>query len=153
MILMLCLPCGFGLRVNGEPAEVMAVVGPQSDLWPKGFRCARCEAPIEAFLESQVAGAALAQMQITNVTPSEALAASNGLGLPVERACTLEEIHELFQSRGVKRVVGTNIPGTQRCILDYLVLNDETKIYFGASTDGATVYRITRPHSYVESLE
>lgn len=149
---MLCLPCGFGLRVNGDLAEVMSLVGPQSDLWPKGFRCARCGEPIEASLEAQVAGTALARMQITNVTPAEALAASSGLGLPIERACTLEEVHELFQSRGVKRVVGANIQGTQRCILDYLVLSDDTKIYFGASTDGATVYRITRPHSYVESL-
>jgi hypothetical protein len=150
MILLLCLPCGTGLRLNGNQGEVLALVGPMIGDWPD-LNCPTCQKKLKGLFESQLAGE-VDRLKIYDVTPQEAIAACHGLGFPVERACTIEEVNELLSTRAVKKIVGENIRGTTRCIVDHLVLSDETKIYLGASTDGATVYRITRPHSYVESI-
>lgn len=152
MILILCLPCAFAMRVNGDPEEILPLVGPRSEYWPNKFTCPRCEKPAEGQLEAHVGGPALSRMEVVDLTAQEAIAAMHGLGLPVERACTIEEVQELLSEKKFKVARGTNIRGTTRCILDHLVLEDGTRIYLGASAEGATVYRITRPHSYVESL-
>jgi hypothetical protein len=52
----------------------------------------------------------------------------------------------------VKRVHGKDIQGTSRSIIDFLELGDGSKVYLAASAEGATVYRVAKPISYVEEV-
>jgi len=150
MILIVCLPCACALRVSGDPVEIRSLVGVGSDV---ACLCYNCQNKAERLLESQIDPLLLVQLQITDVSPQEAFAAIHGLGLPTERSCTKEDITELFAQQPVKRVQARNIEGTPRCIVDYIELADGTRLYLDASALGATVYRITRPISYVKKFD
>lgn len=153
MMTILCSACSLGLRVNGDPEEAYHLVGPGSCYWPDKYTCFQCEGRAHGMPEQQVDLTILARMTVIDVSPQEAFAALNGMGVPTEKSCTKEDLNELFDVHRVKRVIGRNIVGTTRCIVDALELDDGTKVYLDASTEGATAYRVTRPHSYVKQLE
>jgi hypothetical protein len=92
-------------------------------------------------------------MSIQESTPQEAFAAFNGLGFPDEHHCSLETAQALLKEHPVRRIIGTNVKGAERTIIDALELWDGTKVYFGAGAGGAVIYRITRPVSYTKQLE
>lgn len=159
MIVVACLACGFGVRVMptrvAEPRSVQEVhqmVGKNSDLWPNKYVCPRCNNPARGLLERAIDPKAMALLEIRDLTPHEALAAFNGLGLPEEQACSFDTVTKLLLEQPVRNVIGTNVEGLQRTIIDALELMDGTKIYFGAGAEGACIYRIARPVRYTERL-
>lgn len=152
MILIICLTCGFTLRVEGDVEEIAHLIGNLSTFALDGYTCSECGKKAGLFNHGDVTPAAAARLRIVDVAPEEAFAALNGLGIPSERSCLLEDVTELIEKFPVASVSGKNISGTGRCIIDHLVLQDGSKVYFAPSTEGATIYRISRPHSYVGSI-
>lgn len=155
MILVACTTCGFTLRIEGsDEMELSGLVGDLSEFYPDKYPCPGdgCKAHARAFAPAEISARAATQLRVVDVTPQEAFAAFNGLGLPKERSCYIDEVRSMFEA-GVKNISGKDLPGTTRCMVDHVELTDGTKIYFGASTEGATIYRVTRPISYVENVE
>jgi len=148
MIFIICKTCGFVLRISpGQEGEAESLFGRTSEWYPDRYPCARCDGTAE--LQATVEGPFATPV---DVSPGEALACLNGLGLPSERDCHGAYVSELLTSKRVTKVVTRSIPGARRCVIDHIDLEDGTKVYFGASTFGATVYRVTPPFSYVELL-
>lgn len=147
MISVVCTACKKSLHVVGEMSEVDQLIGQRSDYWPDKYTCFSCGSPASGFLTPEISAAALAELDIYNVTVQEAFAALNGLGVPAERVCCADVVEPLLEGLGLK-VKGKEYRGTQRYFLTELELPDGTKLHFGASPQGAAIYRITKPHSY-----
>jgi hypothetical protein len=147
-----CLACGVALRVMGDAGEIEGLVGPRSDFWPDRFPCPTCGALASAVTEIAAEPRALARMRLVDLTPHEAFAALQGFGLPHERACTRAEVEALLREQPVRRVGGSDVPGASRCCIEHLELWDGTRVHFGASAQGAVVFRVTRPPSYAERV-
>ena len=155
MILVVCLPCAFAIRVMPtqitEPSsaqEVTQLVGQLSEFWPDKYPCPHCDRMARAILEQDADPNALQTLTLQDLTPQEAFAVFNGFGLPQEQRCSLEIVQALLREQPVRKVLGKNVSGAERTILDALELWDGTKVYFGAGAEGAVIYRIARPVSY-----
>lgn len=101
-------------------------------------------------MEIETDPVSIRQLAVIDLTPEEAFAAFKGIGLPKEMQCSLETVSNLLKQQPIRKVVGTDIPGTTRCRLECLELWNGTKVYLGAGAEGAVVYRVSFPHSYVE---
>lgn len=156
MMLIACTKCGLALQVEGnikdENRELEFLVGKGSPWWPDAYPCPECDGKAMVLQPGQLTDRARVRLRTVDVTAQEAFAAFSGVGLPKERSCRLDDVSELLTKHGVKRIAGKDLTGTGRCILDYLELGDGSKVYLAPSTEGATVYRITRPYSYVEEV-
>lgn len=150
MILILCPKCRCALRVTGDVAEMHALVGPGSEFWPDKFACFKCEGPAQGFLESEIE--LKAAVEIKDVSPGEAYAAIHGLGVMQERDISTEIVRELLSTHPVRRVVCKDIIGAARVMVETIELWDGTRLHFGASNEGAVIYRVTQPHSYVKEM-
>jgi hypothetical protein len=155
MIIIACTSCSFAMRVEASSEmEISGLVGDLSEFYPDKYPCPGegCKEMARAFAPGEISLRAAEQLKIIEVTAPEAFAALYGLGLPKERSCYLDEVRAMF-SVGVKKLAGKDLPGTTRCMIDHIELNDGTKVYLGASAEGATIYRVTRQVSYVENVE
>ena len=159
MILVICPECPFAMRVmpvrvtNLQSAqELDQLVGTRSSFWPDRYPCPRCGKYAWGSKENLTDPQTVQVREIQDATPQEAFAALNGLGLPDEQRCALEVVQQLLVEQPVRRVVGKNVRGVERTIIDSLELWDGTKVYFGAGAEGAVIYRITRPHSYAAKV-
>lgn len=152
MMVVLCPTCHLVVRVLGEPAQVHPLVGTGSEFWPNKYDCPRCGQRAEGRLEREVPGALLGQAEVRDLTPEEAYAAFLGVGMPEEQACSLADVQALLVQVPICRVVGHDVPGQARTVLDRLELTDGTQVYFGASGDGAVIYRIRRRSHYAARL-
>jgi hypothetical protein len=148
MIFILCASCRCALRVTGDLEEIHPLVGQGSSFWPDKFICYKCEGPAQGFLEAEIE--LKASVEIKEVSPQEAYAAIHGLGVLEEREVDLVTVRELMATHPVRRVTGKDVMGVARVVVDFVELWDGTRLHFGSSNEGAVVYRITRPHSYVE---
>lgn len=106
----------------------------------------------QAELVDTVSPQALDKLQLADVSPLEAVAALNGLGLPDERECSPAAVRLLLEGATITSVQTRTIRNSHRCVVDHLVLVDGTRVYLAASSYGATVYRISRPGSYAERV-
>jgi hypothetical protein len=157
MIVIICIPCEFAIRVmpvnvsNMRSAqELDQLVGKASSFWPDHYPCPRCGKNALGFHESTVDQKVLQAMTLQEATPQEAFAALNGLGFPDEQRCSLETVQELLLGMPVRRVIGKNVTGQERTLIDALELWDGTRVHFGAGAEGACIYRITKPVSYTQ---
>ncbi len=148
MILIACSHCSYALRVTGPLEELDTLVGQRSDYWPDKYPCFHCDQIAAGFLLPEVSAVAMATLVISDVTPQEAFAALHGLGTPTEQTCCPEVLEQLFGNLGIT-LVGNQLSGTSRFRLDALALPGGTKVHFGASPQGAVIYRIVNRHSYV----
>jgi len=87
MILVVCIPCNFVIRIMPTHAanamgerEVNQLLGPDSNLWPNGFECVKCGKNATGMLERAADPKVLRTMELRDLTPHEAFAAFNGLG-------------------------------------------------------------------------
>jgi hypothetical protein len=156
MIVIVCLPCALAIRVLPDvqqTGELESLVGTHSEFWPNRFPCPRCDKTMHGMLESEADPRALAMMEMRDLSAVESFQLFNGLGFPDEQNCTLEALNELLRSQPVRKVHGTDVLGSTRCVAEYLELWDGTRVYLGAAPAGAVVYRIARPSSAVERVE
>lgn len=152
MIFIACDSCCSALRVTGDVSEVDQLVGQRSEYWPDKYKCYSCGADAVGFLTPEVSALAMAKLHVVDVTAQEAFAALNGLGVPSERTCCEEVIRPLFEAQGLT-VRGRTFRGQPRMCLDEIVFPDGTRLFLGASPQGAVIYRITKPHSYAAAAE
>jgi hypothetical protein len=150
MILVICPKCALTIRVIGEVDEVHHLVGEASEFYPDRYPCPQCQANSFACAEFEVPTSELARLRVRDLTAQEALVAFNGLGLPDEHVCTKAVLETLLRERPIRRIDGQDIEGSSRCYLHHIELWDGTKIYFGAGSGGAVVYRIASPPSYTQ---
>lgn len=150
MIYLVCEECKAALRVSpGEPpGECEALLGPGSEWHPDKYPCFRCGKKTSITEPSDVGP----DVEVHDVSPKEALAALNGLGLPAERDCTAEAVRMLLPGKKISRVAVSQIRNSHRCVIDHIELEDGTRVYFGASPPGAIIYRISPKHSYAQAV-
>lgn len=143
----------YGLRVfPGEEGEAELLLGRHSEFYPDSYPCFVCGHNVAHMVEV-VPAELFESMTFHDVSPQEALAAMNGLGLPSEHDCSATAVQQLFASQAVKRVVSRPIRNSHRCVVQYIEFENGTRAYFGASTHGATVYRVTPKHSYAKAQD
>lgn len=150
-MIIVCSACGMGLRVQGDPEEILYLLGEKSDFWPDKYPCPTCAAKCKAFLECEIDTPALALMTMIDLTPQEAYAALFGLGLPEERSCCAEVVEALFKEHGIV-AKGRQHHGVLRYYLDELTLKDGTRFFLAPSPYGAVIYRVSKPHSYTKEM-
>ena len=153
MILIVCENCSLCMRVMGPAEEIVYLVGEKSEYWPDKYPCPTCEKMCKGVPELLSDPRALSVMNLVEVNPQEAFAALNGLGLPKETNCTAEVVGALLLEQPIRRIKAANVWGANRCIIDHFELWDGTRVYLGAGGEGAVVYRIVRPQSYVEKAD
>lgn len=159
MIVVVCLPCELAIRVmpanvanHRSAQELDQLVGKASPFWPDQYPCPRCGKNARGFLEKMVDPKVLQALVLQEATPQEAFAAFHGMGFPDEQRCSLETVQELLLGTPVRRVIGKNVTGQERTIIDALELWDGTRVHFGAGAEGAVIYRITKPVSYAQKV-
>ena len=138
--------------MNSPPDQVRHLVGEDSEFWPDKYPCPSCEKHVRGFVEFDVDPQVAVVIRFVDLSAEEAYAAFNGFGLPEEGNCTILELSKLFINQKVRAIAGSNVMGTTRSILRHIEFEDGTKIYFAAGADGACVYRMVKPFSYVEKL-
>ena len=132
-----------------DSTNVDWLVGKESMFWPDGYRCPKCGSPMSGQPEEMLPPA-FHTAAIIDLTAAELYAALSGLGLPDEQNATIAEVTETLTSKKITKVVGTDVEGTGRCVLDHIVFEDGTQLHLGSSSHGAVVYRVVRPASYTE---
>lgn len=148
MITIVCNKCATAVRTVGEHEEVDVLLGEKSEWYPDKYPCPSCSGM--ASMVDAIEPAALKALDLYDLTPQEAYSAFNGLGLPKERECGPMAVREAFKSP-VKEIKCELIKGTNRTLLKHIIFEDGTRVYFGSSPYGATVYRIAKPRT--ESLD
>lgn len=142
MIVVACLPCARGFRVKGP--ETAPLLGPESDLWPDGFTCPACGKGARGYLENEISEAMYRLLEMRDLTPVEGFSTLvAGVGLPEDRECKKDIIETLLKDYAIK-VVGQDVPNTSRFNIDFMELQDGTRLYFGSSGHGAIIYRVSR---------
>jgi len=147
VIYLFCEKCQLCLRVSpGSAGELDTLFGGEET-----YPCPRpkCTGTVEVVPLLQFSAAS--RLDIIDVTPHEAHAAINGLGMPGEKECSAAAVSKLLVDKRVVRVNAVQIRGSHRCVLNMLELEDGTCVYIGSSAYGATVYRVAPKHSYVEA--
>ena len=151
MIFLACPVCRKAVRVHGDMEEISTLLGERSEFWPDKYKCFSCNCSVIYCLTPEVSPAALATMDVHDLTPQEAYAALNGFGVPEERTCCPEVILPLFQSLGIA-VKGCRInTGTFR--VEELTFPDGTTLFLAPAAVGAVVYRVRKRSSYAEKIE
>lgn len=152
-LVVVCPGCGAVFRVlqTEQGTDVDHLVGRNSTYWPDGYTCPRCGSAAQGCDELDLPRGAQTT-DVLDLTAGELLAALHGLGLPDEQQCDFDRVATLLTTTRLKRIEGSTVAGTNRCMLDHLQLEDGTKIYLGASSHGAVVYRVVKPTSYVQRV-
>jgi hypothetical protein len=151
MILIACLKCGAAVRTVGDAAEHL--LGPQSEWYPNKYPCPRAECSGVCEYLQGVESSALQMLEIHDLSPEEAFIAFNGLGFPEEHDCGRTAVEKLFAEKRVKSVKVRQLPRQNRSVLEYIIFDDDTRLFLASSTEGATVYRVSKPHSYTKGAE
>lgn len=152
MITVACTKCPCAIRVIGDATEISTLVGAQSSFHPDAYVCYSCGEKAACVLSPEVSALAERNMCVHELTPQEAFAALNGMGVPEEATCCAEVLVPMFASVGIK-VTGRQMPNTTRYAVDSLTFPDGRTVHLAASVVGALAYRITHKHSYVSAVE
>ena len=153
MILFVCdsLECKTVTRVMGRSVdEVQALVGEGSEWWPKGYKCPQCEGPASALYEIQINPNQFKDFHVRELDSEDYFRFLMGVGLPEETDCSIEALQKIFHDGTVKKIAGHRIPGAKRFCVEWVEMADGTRLYFGASSHGATIYRIVKKPNYTE---
>lgn len=145
MITIVCMSCGTAIRITGEHNEMESLFGGE-----KTFPCPTCGEDSEEV--DSIEQAAFRSLDLHDLTPQEAFAAFNGLGLPKERDCGSTAVSALLIEKRIVAVEGEMIKGTNRTVIRHIEFQDGTKMYLGASAYGAMVYRIQPKRSFTEEV-
>lgn len=153
MILIACKDCGIAVRTAGEHAELTHLLGEANEDWyPGNYPCPTSGCKGKASFMEGIEPAAMKMLDIHDLTPQEAFAAFNGLGLPAERDCGPEAVKNALLGNKVVAVGVSLIRGSHRSVLYSITMEDGTIVYLGSSPFGATVYRMAKLQSAVERV-
>lgn len=150
MLYLVCPNCKVGLRISpGEEGELESLfeIDPRG-LGLKAYTCFRCELEMASLSLEHPNG-----VELFDVNPKEAFAAINGLGLPHEQECTSAAVTKLCNGAEVSYVKARQLRNSHRCIVEFIEFESGTRVYLGASAEGAVVYRVAKRHSYAKEVE
>jgi hypothetical protein len=129
----------------GKPPRIDSMVGKNSEFWPDKYVCPKCGSQALATGIGETPSELLVGKDVLELEPEELFAALHGLGLPEDRNATAETVIPLLTEKRVVKVKGSNIPNTKRFHLDWLELEDGTRLYLAAGGYGAVIYRVRPP--------
>jgi hypothetical protein len=149
LIIIACFKCNIALRTSGDEEEVHTLLGAGSEWYPNKYPCPRFGCTGLAEYSTGIQPTALAALELHEVTPQEAFAAFEGLGLPPERDCGETAVRGAFEKK-VTNVGVRQLRGRNRSVIDWIEFEDGTRLFLAASGDGAVAYRLAKKFSYVE---
>ena len=153
MMLVLCTDpnCKTVTRVLATSVvELTGLVGERSEWWPNNYHCTGCNGQATAVYESEVDPNDFRDFEKKEIEAQDFFRFMMGVGLPEEQDCRIEVLQKLFAENKVKNIAGKVISGTKRFCIEWLEMENGQRLYFGSSTHGATIYRITEKPSYTE---
>lgn len=153
MMVFTCSSCMLVVRIMGDAQQVSFLVGEGSAFWPDKYVCPRCAHRVLATPLDKTPPELLAASDVLHLEAEEMYAALNGLGLPEERVATKTAVENALFNHRVVKVGGETSPGTNRCKIDWLELDDGTRLFFAAGGRGAVVYRVRKRVSYTEKVD
>lgn len=139
---LVCKSCNLALTPMGEDEEVDFLIGEKSDFWPNSYICSCGNRML--LTDSPIGDNRF-------LSPEEVFHFLSGLGLPEENLCT-EDVVKGALAQGVKSVQGKYSPGDRTYVLESLEMQDGKKVFLGASSRGAVVYRISPPSSNAKKV-
>jgi hypothetical protein len=142
-----CQGCGALYRCFGDTG----LVGEGSSWWPTDYVCPMCQGNAVGMHEEDLPRAMQTAL-IKDLLPEELFAALHGMGMPEDRHATADSVKDMLLTKKITSVLLTDVKNTERCVIDKVVFEDGTKLYLGASTLGAVVYRVTAPVKYSERV-
>jgi len=150
MILIACLTCKTGIHISPDSDGAEGnLVGEGCEWWPDKYPCPVCDR--KAMYVPAADQQARNELTMHELTPVEAYAAFNGMGLPEDQECGALAVAQQFAKK-VKQVHCRNIPNTQRSVISWIEFDDGYKLYLAAGVQGAVVYRIRGPYSVMERI-
>lgn len=144
-LFILCKLCAFGVRVVGDNQSIQDLLGAKSPCEGK-YNCPSCGSACMS--SPYVDNAVLREKDVRDLEPLEAYLLFEGMGYPEERDCVAEVVKDELLTKRIVKVVSVTAHGTTRAIIDHLVLEDGTTLFFSGSAHGAIIYRIRRPKAY-----
>lgn len=147
-MIVFCDQCFTAVRVDDHGG----LTGVDSEYWPDKYTCCVCDGHARGMLEEEIPSYLLQKMHVRDMTDTELYAALNGMGPPEDMCCKALSVKELLLQHKVVDVKGFEPSGTERFIIDHLVLDNGDRIYLGASPLGAVVYRISRKVNYTQRV-
>lgn len=155
MMLVICssMMCRTVTRIMASsPSELTYLVGERSEWWPKKYVCPACDGQASGVYEGSIDPNEFKDFNVGELEAQDYFRFMMGVGLPEEQDCRLEVLQDIFHRGKVNKIAGKVIPGSKRFHLEWLEMEDGTTLYFGASTYGATVYRITKRPDYTKKV-
>jgi hypothetical protein len=153
MMLVICtsITCKTVTRLfAGSANELVSLVGEKSEWWPGGYRCPNCEKQASGVYEGRIDPNELKDFNVRELEAQDYFRFMMGVGLPEEQDCQLSVLIDTFKAGKVAKIAGHEIRGSKRYCVEWLEMEDGTRLYFGASSHGATVYRITKKMNFTE---
>jgi hypothetical protein len=147
VITLACLTCHLALRTTGEPVEVDFLVGMRSDWYPDRYPCPRSGCKGTMTLTDVIESKVLPLLEIHDVNPQECFQALKGMGLPEEKKATLDLVVKHLEGKTIQSIEVEPVSNALRTVVRSILMADGTRLYFGSSPQGATVYRIAPPRS------
>jgi len=123
-----------------------------SDYLRRGTPCVLCGGHAHVVDERSIDSSVKLKWKLRDLTEIEFFAATEGMGLPEEQQCCLEDVAAALKSSRVVAVEGQEVPGSTRSVLHCIRLSNGYAIHLAAGSYGATVYRLVRPVSYTDNV-
>lgn len=153
MIIIVWPKSKFAIRSVGDYEEVDHLLGRKSEWYPDKYPHPAASVGELGTLQNAIDARAIQELSIRDLSPQEAYAALNGLGMPEERDCGLTAVQKVFSEQKVKKVHARQVNRDNRTIIDSIEFEDGTRMYFAASPLGSIIYRVAQPHSYLRAVD
>lgn len=153
MMLVVCasVSCKTVTRIYASSvSELTGLVGERSEWWPSRYKCPSCEGQATAVYEGRVDPNEFQGFDIRSLEAADFFRFMMGVGLPEEMECQLEVLVEIFKAGKVAKLAGHPVRGSKHFCMDWMEMEDGTRLYFGASSHGATIFRITKKTNFAE---
>lgn len=150
LYLLVCQQCMTAIRVVGDMTEADYVLTP---FVTSHSMCWTDTCPGPAQVVHQLPAELSAQLETRELSVGETWVALNGFGMPEEQECSPAAVKAAFTESPVRNVAVHPVRGSHRSQIEFIELENGTKIHFGSGPVGALVYRISKPHSYAKKVE
>jgi len=137
MIVVQCSICSEAARVICTEQQAMTLSRTELQCWGCGGRAVTLS-------ELAAVERGLLHSGTRELTYAETCRACSGQGLPSERACSRDAVESLLRNKQIHLIGGHSVSDTRFC-LEWIEFDSGHRMYFGASTHGAIVYKIVEP--------
>jgi len=151
LITLACLECRLALRTAGDHGEIDGLLI-HTEWYPDRYPCPRSGCQGFMTLTDAIASDELDRLEIHDLSPQEVFQAMQGMGLPSEKACSVEHVQEAMAQKRVLSLDIRAVSGTSRSVVYSILMEDGVRIYLGSSPQGATVYRIAPKRSLAQEV-